>query len=82
MIVYNDCPCYSESQSRLTISGALFGSTEERGRRRRLLERIIEFLKIPKVVLDKLKKRKLFQSSRIFGSSIPAITQVGTVVTK
>ena len=60
----------------------MFDTKEERGRRQKLLARIIEFLKIPKVVLDKLKRRKMFQSSRIFGSTIPAITQVGTVVTK
>ena len=48
----------------------------DRGGRRRVRERIMEFLKLPKTVLDKLKKWKIFRSNRIFGSTIGAIAKV------
>jgi len=60
------------SGTRMTAPDTLL-TQEDRGGRRRVRDRIMEFLKLPKTVLDKLKKWKIFQSSKIFGSTIGAI---------
>jgi hypothetical protein len=67
---------YSECQRRLTISDAFFSTNGERGRRQRLLDRITELLRIPKSVIEKLKKKRIFQTNRLFGSTIASISKV------
>eukprot|EP00092_Neocalanus_flemingeri_P024690 GFUD01026779.1.p1 GENE.GFUD01026779.1~~GFUD01026779.1.p1 ORF type:complete len:479 (+),score=168.82 GFUD01026779.1:64-1437(+) len=61
--------------SRLTISDSLF--SDEKGKRQRAKEKIRDFFRLHKELFERLMewRRGIFRTTRVFGSTIPAIAK-------
>ena len=60
----------------MTDNEASFATNGLKGKRPKIHERVANFFRKRKEVLESLKKRRIFRQPLVFGSTIPAIAKV------